>query len=266
MRIPLAAFLCASLPLLANAQMPGDIKIEVAHGNATDFSITPLWFGFHNGLFDTFDVGSAASASLEAVAELGDTSGVTADFTAAPGIPGNFQGTILGDSNGVPPIEPGETATTFFTPANPSAYSYFSYLSMVVPSNDAFIGNDNPFAYEIFNSNSQLIDANGNLTSEVVIPILGSDIYDAGTEVNGGGGAAFFAGESGPDGIAEGGLVTLGSDLSSILGGSDPTGRVISDGIAPNEVLATITISVVPEPTSALLALLGGLGLVSRRR
>lgn len=261
-----AALATCLSPVAALGQAPGDIRVEVSHGNATDFSITPVWFGFHNGAFDTFDVGSAASAAVETIAEVGDPGPITADFTNAPGIPGDFQGVVLGDGNGVPPIEPGESGVTYLTPANPSAYGYFSFLSMVVPSNDTFIGNDDPLAYQVFDAASQLIDENGLPTNQRVIQIFGSDIYDAGTEVNGGGGAAFLAGEVGTEGTDQNGVITLGSDLSSVIGGSDPTGRTINDDLAAGELLATITISVVPEPGAALLAVVAGLGALGRRR
>ena len=254
------------VPAVANAQAIGDIRIAVEHAGNTDFSLTPLWFGIHNGNFDTFDSGSAASPALEALAELGMTGPITADFTAAPGVPGDIQGTIVAADNGVPPIEPGETGVGFVTPVNPAAYQYFSFLSMLVPTNDTFIGNGDPFAHQIFNAAGELIDASGALTGERVIQIFDSSIYDAGTELNDGVGAAFTQGVDGTLGNEENGVVTLGGDLSAFIGATDVTGRVINDGIAPGELLATISISIVPEPTSAVLMGLAGIGVVCRRR
>lgn len=260
---PLAVVL--SITSLAGAQAPGDLRIEVEHGSNTDFSLTPLWFGFHNGLFDAFDAGSAASPALEAIAELGDVGPITADFTAAPGVPGDIQGVAAAAGNGVPPIEPGETGVGFVTPINPAAYQYFSFASMLVPTNDTFIGNDDPFAYQVFNAAGELIDENGQVTTERVIQIFGSDLYDAGTEVNQDLGAAFTQGQVGTEGDDEGGLITVGSDLSPFLGNTDVTGRVISDTIGTGELLATIRIGVVPEPTTAVLGLVGLLGALRRR-
>ncbi|QDT67989.1 hypothetical protein MalM25_08980 [Planctomycetes bacterium MalM25] len=253
-------------PCSAFAQAIGDIRVEVEHASNTDFSLTPVWFGFHNGAFDSFDAGSAASPAIEAIAELGAVGPISMDFTNAPGIPGDIQGVVAAAENGVPPIEPGETGVSFVTPINPSGYQYFSYLSMLVPTNDTFVGNDNPFAYRVFNDDDDLIDAMGNATSEVVIEIFASDIYDAGTEVNGAGGAAFTQGEVGTEGVEENGVVTLGSDLSSFLDETDVTGRDIRDTIGTGELLATIRLSVVPEPTAGLLAAIAGLAGVVRRR
>ncbi|MEM8781236.1 MAG: spondin domain-containing protein [Planctomycetota bacterium] len=254
----------------AGAQAIGDIQIDVAHGNNTDLSITPLWFGFHNGAFDSFDVGSAADAVLgtnavELIAELGDVSQITADFTAAPGIPGNIQG-VVATTTGAPPIEPGEIGTGFVTPINPSAYQYFSFLSMIVPTNDTFIGNDDPFAYRVFDDDDNLIDEFGNVTTSRTITLTAGDVLDAATEINNGLGAAFTQGQDGTLGTDENGVVTIGSDLSAFLGATDVTGRVINDLITGDEVLATITISIVPEPATASLLGLGALALVRRKR
>ncbi len=274
--IRVSAIACAGLAAAAlsvtpaSAQAVGDIQIDIAHGNNTDLSLTPVWFGFHNGLFDMFDVGSPANSPLgtsavELVAELGDTSQITADFSAFPGIPGDIQGTIA-STVGAPPIQPGETATGFVTPINPAAYQYFSFLSMIVPTNDTFVGNDDPFAYRIFNAAGQLIDELGNLTTSRTITLLGSSILDAGTEINNNFGAAFAQGQDGTLGDDENGVVTLGSDLSAFLGTTDVTGRQINTLIGDDDVLATITISIVPEPATASLLGLSALGLVRRRR
>ena len=270
MRTALCLMLAVLLAPQAHAQAVGDLRIEVVHAGSTDFSLTPLWFGLHNGQFDMFDVGSPAASSLgtnavELVAELGDVGQLTADFTAAPGIPGDIQGVAVAAGNGVPPIEPGETGVGYATPINPAGYQYFSFLSMVVPTNDAFVGNDDPLAYRVFNDLGQLIDAGGNPVGARVIPIFASGVFDAGTEVNGAGGAAFAQGQVGTEGADENGVVTAGADLSGFLGLTDATGRLIADGLAPGELFATIRISrVVPEPSAAVVALLGVAGLVRR--
>jgi len=57
------------------------------------------------------------------------------------------------------------------------AFQYFSYASMILPSNDQFIGNGNPFAFTLF-------DAAGNYLGDQTIGVFGTDAYDAGTEQN----------------------------------------------------------------------------------
>ncbi|MEM7627306.1 MAG: spondin domain-containing protein [Planctomycetota bacterium] len=246
----------------AHAQADGDIQITVTNEGNSDFFLTPTWFGFHNGLFDFFDAGSAASASLELIAEDGIVDGLVADFTAAPGIPGDIQGVAANPAGfgGAPVIDPGETATGFVTPINPANYQYFSFASMVIPSNDTFIGNDNPFAYQVFNAAGELNDPSGVFT----IQVFGDELYDAGTEVNDTLGAAFAA--AGGVSSDENGVVTLGPDLSNFTGAQTAAGTTINDLIGSNELLATITISIVPEPASAGLLMGSGLLLAWRRR
>ena len=53
---------------------------------------------------------------------------------------------------------------------------YFSYASMLIPSNDAFIANGSPLAHPVF-------DASGEFVAESFF-VLGSEVNDAGTEVN----------------------------------------------------------------------------------
>jgi hypothetical protein len=86
------------------------------------------------------------------------------------------EGTITGpgfpgDSH--PVIPPGATVTMTFT-VDSNRDRYLSYAAMLVPSNDAFIGNDTPI--EIFNNSGQFKGAD--------LIVTGNGIWDAGTEVN----------------------------------------------------------------------------------
>lgn len=270
----------AALPLVATAAVAqgiGDIRVEFVHGNQTDLSFTPLWFGFHNGGFDTFNTGTAltvdpADTSLlaqigrgvESIAEVGQVGLITSAFTNAPGIPGDVQGVAAAAGNGVPPIEPGETGVGFATPVNPSNYQFFSFLSMVVPTNDTFIGNSDPLAFRVFNDLDQLIDANGVPTSVREIEVR--RFYDAGTELDGGPGAAFQQGVDGALGTSTSEPVSLFPSLAAFSGVTDVTGRVISDVLTgtESELIGTIRISIVPEPSTLVLGAVGLLGL--RRR
>lgn len=257
--------LCAMTTLSPSAvlaQANGDIQVSVTNEGNSDFFLTPLWFGFHNGGFDLFDPAAAASSSLEDLAEEGIVGGLQADFTAEPGVPGDIQGVAANPAGfgGAPVIDPGETATAFITPVNLADYQYFSFASMVIPSNDSFIGNGDPFAHQVFNALGEVNDVSGVFT----IQIFGNDIWDAGTEVNNTLGAAF----STDGGVAsdQGGVVTLGPDLSNFAGVGIPTGNTIQDLIGSQELLATVRVNIVPEPATASLIGVFTLTLIRRRR
>lgn len=142
--------------------------------------LTPVWVGFHNGQFDTYDRGALAntlpvpgSVALERLAEDGNTGPITSDFDTL--VPLGAQGTIT--SNGpIPPIGPSQIVSRLF-PVDPDQTRYFSYASMVIPSNDAFIANGNPLAHPVF-------DENGNFIGGEPFYVPGSSVLDAGTEVN----------------------------------------------------------------------------------
>ena len=161
--------------------------------------LTPFWVGFHDGSFDTHDVGSPASMELERLAEDGNTGPMSEVFMMSGA--GNAQGTII-SSEGIPPLAPGESATmTFILDGTDPMNRYFSFASMVIPSNDAFIGNDGPTAHQIFDGEGDFLGA--------FIMIYGSDVKDAGTEINDElpEHTAFF-GQSEPDsGVDENGVV-----------------------------------------------------------
>ena len=136
--------------------------------------LTPVWVGFHDGGFDLYDNGAAVSAELERLAEDGNTGPLSAAFDAAGN--GIVQATLLSDF-GIPPLAPGETATmTFMLDGHNSANRFFSYASMVIPSNDAFVGNGNPRAHKIFNRGGHFHSAD--------FIVYGSAVRDAGSELN----------------------------------------------------------------------------------
>ena len=147
---------------------------------------TPVWVGFHAGGFDLFDAGTATlpGSVLERLAEDGDVEAVQAEFDAR--VPSGVGGFVLGPEGfpDVPVFDPGETGSATFE-LDPTQNRYMSFAAMVVPSNDAFIGNDNPTSIELF-------DEAGNFVGPQTIRILGSEVWDAGTEFNNEMDAAFI--------------------------------------------------------------------------
>lgn len=220
--------------------------------------LTPVWVGFHDGAFNVFDVGQPASMALERLAEDGDTGPLTNDFAMSAS--GLVQGTIVADA-GIPPLAPGETATMIFSLDGGLATSrYFSFASMVIPSNDAFIGNDSPMEHRIFADDGTFLGAD--------FLVLGSQVYDAGTEVNDElpEHTAFF-GQTMPDtGVPENGVVHLHPGFLPPGSGGILDDPMFANGdfTQPGYVMARIT--VVPEPGTAGLIVAGIAAVAMLRR
>ncbi|MEM9364571.1 MAG: spondin domain-containing protein [Planctomycetota bacterium] len=199
---------------------------------------TPFWLGIHDGNFEVARAGRSAAdfPGLEAIAEEGDASELIAHFAATSD---GFDTLITAPDGfaGAPVFEPGEQATGSLNVFATNEYRYLSFASMVIPSNDAFLANLNPRAYEIF-------DANGFFLGEQTITLTGRDVWDAGTEVNqAGAGAAFSA--LGGDGIDEGGVIRRHDGLDEFIGTGLPTGEDLLFAFDPSTPLARITVSLV---------------------
>ena len=153
----------------------GQIEITVTNLSGTDGTLlTPVFVATQNGIYDQFDVGSAASESIERLAEDGNTEPRIEAALSSGGV-GDAQATSGG------PLAPGESRVlTFFADPTDPLTQYLSYASMVIPSNDAFIGNDDPLQLDLFDENGSLIRRVG----ENAYIVTGDDVYDAGTEVN----------------------------------------------------------------------------------
>ncbi len=246
------------------------------------FALTPVYAAFHDGAFDAFDVGSAASGGVERLAEVGQF---------APGLDGNGDPlpSLVDERNaatsssqaqvfssftptGRRPLFAGESDTVEVTIDDPTDRRFFTFLSMVIPTNDLFIGTDD--ALELF-------DTGGNFIGPNSISITGAGIYDAGTEVNDPTtGVAFAAGQNGGAGTDEGGVITAGFDqLAQFIGLGTAAGFTIADtqgllgGTSASAFsVATISFEVVqpapiPLPAGGLLMLSAlGLGGVAARR
>jgi hypothetical protein len=203
---------------------------------------TPVWVGFHDGAFDLYDQGAPASMALERIAEDGNTGPLNDAFSAAQ--PSGAQSVVPGPGG---PFAPSDMASMDFNLDGMSGNQrYFSYASMVIPSNDAFVANGNPLAFEIF-------DAAGNFLGADIL-VLGSQILDAGTEVNDELPMnTAFLGQMTPDtGVDENGTVQLHPGFLMIDGGilDDPM-FANADFTAPGYQALRITISAVPDGGSA---------------
>jgi hypothetical protein len=261
------ALALSSAALTAQAASFTTLEVTVENLASTGgFSFTPLYFAFQDGNFDAFSAGQAASAGLELLAEEGNPSGLAAERLAVS--PGSQGGTIAAPGNGVPPVDPGESSSVTVD-VDGAQNRYFTFLSMILPSNDAFFGSADPLGILLF-------DAAGGFLGDRVINVTGAQIYDAGTEVNDpGNGPAFIAGQTITDGADEGGVVKLAQDLSGFAGLSTPLGPVDGNAIdfaSDRNSFAVARISIrevapapVPLPAGAVL-LLGGLGALGGLR
>jgi hypothetical protein len=261
-RIRILAAALAASALFTPAAHAMQVKVTITSlvpDQGVEF--TPVWVGFHDGGFSTYSLGQAASADLERLAEDGNTAPISAAFSAAGY---TQQATLQGTAIGSPRFEPGDSSSMIFDldGSNPNS-RFISFLSMVVPSNDAFYGNGNPIGHRIFNDD-------GSFDGEDFI-VLGSIVRDAGTEVNDEIPAnTARLGQSTPNtGVDEFGVVHAHPGF--IPGGNILTAFPNGDFTQPGYQIARIQVSAVPEPETYAM-LLAGLGLVgfkaarSRRR
>jgi hypothetical protein len=252
MKSPFLPFLVLGAAALPVAAVDVRVTIEnLAPANGT--FLTPVWVGFHDGGFDLYDRGAPASPALERLAEDGTIAPLSAAFLASGA--GVVDGAVFGPT--IPPIAPGETASADFSLDALAATSrWFSYASMIIPSNDAFIANGNPTAFRIFADDGTFLGAE--------FTVLGTMVLDAGTEVNDElpASTAFF-GQAVPDtGTVEGGVVELHPGFNPPGSGGilDDPRFSAADFLAPGYQVARIRVQPVPEPgTVAGGAVLAGL-------
>ena len=225
------------------------VKVEVLTPTGGVF-LTPLWVGFHDGSFDSYDLGSPASAGIERIAEDGDASELSALFQSTTS---NSQDAVILNPEGfagAPVFEPGSSSTMVFD-LDENNQKYLSYANMVIPSNDAFVGNDDPMAHQLF-------DEEGNFVGPFTFTVYGSQVRDAGTEENTESDAAFInqsAGNTGnttSENIANhfgfnGSMGNPNTTPMNILGGTVASGDMIDpilgDFTTSNYAIMRITVS-----------------------
>ena len=262
--------LAAAALMLGAAAQAADVKVTLTQlAPAGGVGIAPLWVGFHNGSFDSFDAGYAASLGIERAAEDGSAAQLTSIFgvTASGGV----QGTLPG-----PPAFPGAVRSLLLSGVDVAgANRYFSYAAMVVVSNDFFIANDNATQFDLSS-----LSHGGKLS--LLVGGAGH-VWDAGTEVNDfryslanaafgiGGGQTGANQGTDEHGVVH--LVTGNPYLSFASQDLVPAGYTWGAlDFSSQGAFARVDIEVlaapVPEPSSAVL-LMAGLGLagfVARRR
>lgn len=218
-------------------------------------SFAPLHLGFHRGAFDAFNIGNPAAPGIVSVAEGGAGGQWQADFAAAD--PTATRGIIGGA------LLPGQSRSQSFI-VNAGMNQFFTFASMVIPSNDFFIGNDNPQGFRLF-------DDAGNLLINSITQTAGQ-IWDAGSEAFSIGGAAFLVNGINDVRTPQNGVVSFNfEELLRFNGEMTAAGYVFNSGLTAGQEIYRIeftSASVVPEPSSVIL--LGSglmmLGVAVRRR
>ena len=192
------------------------------------FFFTSVWTGLHDGSFDLFDGGEAPSPGLELLAEDGDPEVLQAEF-------GRDTQTQVGPT----PIAPRAAFEGEISVTNPEDARYFSFASMMLPSNDSFFGNADPLAYELF-------DEQGNPTGPIEITIVAQDIYDAGTERNNAQGLPFVPSAAGTTAIdTDLGIFELVDGLAPYVGLETAAGTIIEEELDSSDPVALIFVDVI---------------------
>ncbi len=242
--------------ILPSAGLAETVQLRVTVENlapANSISFAPLRVGFNNGTFDSFNNGQAATAPIISIAEGGSGAAWFPAFQSAD--PTATLGTVVPNPPG--PLLPGATATEVFS-IDTSINRFFTFGSMVVPSNDHFIGNDSPTQYMLFDGAGQL-----NIAS---ITQRGQDIWDAGSEADDPLNAAFLVGGDNNLRTPQNGVVSFDFVGLNIFNGlTTGAGYTFDSQLTADLDVYRISFAVVPEPSSVALFALAGLGLVAMR-
>jgi len=262
----LTSLVALTLATVAQAQLT-EIRVDFDVNFAqTGTGFAPLAGVFHDGSFSSFTPGTMASPGLESLAEIGNPAAFLSEVPSTA----NF-----GDTGGQTGGSGRPTSRTFSVFVDPSN-TEFSFASMFLPSNDWFAANQGGTSEDI----SSLIGAAAG--ANIVINV--GSIYDAGTELEdftrgGGTGAIPFnltprladpAGnpDDQMDNVA---LVPRVAGQNLFAGFTNPNNEPIDRFLGASSAtnLATITLTVVPEPNAGammLVSMLGLFGMIRRRR
>ena len=252
-----AAATTAACALVSTAASAAPLSVTVTVQNlapTNSVSFAPLRFGFNNGSFDAFNQGGVATAPIISIAEGGSGSAWLPAFAAADPM------ATLGSTAGA--LTPGQTSSVILT-VDPAVNRFFTFGSMVLPSNDFFIGNDSPTQYQLF-------DAAGNLQITSITQ-KARDIWDAGSEAFDPLAAAFLVIGNNSLRTPQNGTVQFNfAELAGFNGLTTAAGYVFNSGLAATTDIYRISFGVAAVPEPGTYALMGAglllLGWAARRR
>ena len=258
MKTLLAGLAAAALPLASQAAI---VNVQVTVENLVapnGVSFAPLRVGFHQGLFDAFNLGQVATAPIISVAEGGSGNAWFPAFAAAD--PTATLGTVVPNPAG--PLTPGASGTASFmvdTDLNP----FFTFAAMVVPSNDFFIGNDSPTRHRLF-------DAAGNLLITNILQ-RARDVWDAGSEIFDPAAAA-FVGNNDLRANQNSVVAFNFAELAAFNGLTTAAGYTFNSGLTADTSIYRISFALAPTPVPLpggmplLLGAMASLAAWSRRK
>ena len=190
---------CPCMEVYGQGGLPIKTAVRIKNIAPTEgVAITPVWVGFHSGNFDSYNGGLLALPGLERIAEDGNATLISQQFLDVDAQQGGY--TYINNVDGVAtselvrtqdlndafrqdatvgsaPLLPGQAAVAEFALLDNGANNYFSYVSMVLPTNDFFIANGNPLAHSI----SSILADGGEISFFIGTPNGG--VNDAGTEI-----------------------------------------------------------------------------------
>lgn len=265
-RISIALLLCiACLVPRLNAQQQVRVTIDNLQSVSADgegFYFTPVFVGFDDNTFNLFNSGQTlgSGTALETLAEQGDAGPLTTLFNQGS----NTQSGVINRPGGLGPglFNPGSAASQTFT--LDSGQTHFNFATMLIPTNDAFLGTEDSIA---------LFDGDGNFQA-LDLTLTLSNVWDSGTELNDRLGAPFsnFGGDDSTIESEQIGLHTSLDLYDSDTNLIDSPNFLNGDGQRVNVVAGSdiirIRISAVPEPSFGLLGIgaFACIGLARRNR
>ena len=226
-------------------------------------ALSPIFVTLGNGSFNPFTPGSSASQAIQTLSETGSGAGLATQFGAVDSA--GWGGEVTASTNAFGPgiYLPGGTGSITLN-LDPANNEFLSYYSMVVPSNDFFIGGQ----VQIFDNSGNFLGTNTTLT--------GGNVWDAGAVVPQIAGAAFLAGNHGTSNTAENNVIQLINASNSTANSfSVYSGQTTADNYLftqlPNSgapLLGISAVSAVPLPPAAWLfgSALSLLGLTRSRK